>query len=217
LKRLIFLAVVFSAITFIIYQILQFAISIANPKSRLKRDLIQLRKRIQPLLENMIPFSDEEMKLLSVNKSHCKKSYGLRNTEEGVFTSIYQEDALAYIYKSYNDHRALLLVTTTQNEFVYFFEGNQTEAYINDKLIGTINIKGELKSPENEILAKIDGDDVLTTHPVFINGREVGEVRNPKKIDSTSNRVYIFVEDMSADEKNMFMSLTLVNLVLESL
>jgi hypothetical protein len=218
LRRLIFLAVLFSAVSFIIYQILQFAISIANPKSRLKRDLKLLQKKILPLVDNLVPFTDEEIKLLSVNKSHQRKSRGLSNTEEGIFTSIYQEESLAYMYKSYgNTGRAILLAKTLDNEYAYLIDGDNINAFVNDVFLGQINSKGELFSKDQKLLGRIEGDDVLTTHPVFIGDREVGEVRNPMKIDSSTNRVYIFVEDMSDAEKEIFLSLTLVNLVLESL
>jgi len=82
--------------------------------------------------------------------------------------------------------------------------------------LGTIHSDGNLYDTKERQVAYIAADDVLTTHPVKVGQREVGEIINPMLASSPNPRAYTFLKPMDSDERVLFMSLTLLSLVEET-
>lgn len=216
--RLIVLVVMLAAISFIGYQIVSFLFAINSTKTQKRRDVGKLRDLIQPLIEGLVRLSSEELELLSINQTDTSTRPGLNTIRTGVFTSIYQEPLIAYARKTYGQSgtEVLTVLHTSEQSFVYESSGSKTRVLVDDQQIGTIHSDGNLYDMKDRQVAHIEADDVLSTHPVKIGSREVGEIINPMRAASPNPRAYTFLEPMDTDEKVLFMALTLLSLVEES-
>jgi len=215
--RLLFFIVVLSAIVFIGYQLLSFFFAINSTKSQKKRDAQKLRAQIQPLIEKLVKLSDDELELLSINQVEKSNLPGINTTKTGIFTSIYHEPLIAYGHKSYgNATDSITIVCSSSHEFIYESSGRKTKVSVDGQLLGTIHSDGNLYDMKDRVVAHIEADDVLATHPVKVGQREVGEIINPMLASSPNPRAYSFLDSMDYDEKVLFMSLTLLSLVEES-
>lgn len=88
--------------------------------------------------------------------------------------------------------------------------------YINDFEVGILTKSGQLLNAKNQLLARIDGGDELPTHTVYINEKDYGYIVNPRFVNKASPRAYNIFRNMNRDERNLFLCLTLVNLVEEA-
>lgn len=195
---------------------LQFLFRLTVSSNQLLRDITALRNEIQPLKEKLIPFSNEEMELLSLNQSNVTKKRGFNKQISGIFDTIYFEHLIAYTIKEYSNHQQLILITTTTDEFVYLVKPDKTHIYLNNVETGILTKDGKLISLRNKLLGSIDGADHLPTHRVIINEKDYGFIANPRKKDHTTPRAFNLLKPMNNDEKLIFLCLTLVNLVEES-
>ena len=218
MSRLIVFAVLLAAIVFIGYQILNFLFAINSTKSQKRRDVAKLRESIAQQIESLVALSKEELELLSINQIDTSTKLGINTVRTGVFTSIYQEPLVAYARKSYGQSgtELLTLVHTRDQSFVYESSGPKTRVSVDGQQIGTIHSDGNLYDMKDRQVAHIEADDVLSTHPVKIGSREVGEIVNPMLANSPNPRAYTFLEPMDTDEQVLFMALTLLSLVEES-
>lgn len=201
---------------FIVYQMLKFMFSISGTKGQRRRDVDSVRQDIKPLTDELVPLSSEELRLLSINTIKGKSKLGLGTQLSGHVLSIYQEPLLAYGRKNYGigGRKSITLIKTQTEEYVYLSEGDRTQVVYNGHDIGVVNSDGNLYDHKTrELVAKIDVDEVLRTHPVIIEGREVGELVNIDRAESPSPRAYEFVEEMSGEELVKFKALTFLMLI----
>lgn len=207
------------AIGFILYHIVQFALNINNPASLAKRDGAKLRELMGPYLERLVPFTDSEMELLSLNNNKTTKRKGRHTLVTGVFNSIFHEPLVAFAHKNYHGRQtSSLLVRTNEDEYFYLSNDGETQVYHNGQALGVITPDGNFLSPNRrQLLAHLSPEDVLKLHPVTIGDREVGKVINPLMKDKISPRAFQFLEEMNNREKNLFLSISLLSLVEETI
>lgn len=219
LRMIIFLTVLVGGIGFILYQLMKFSIFINNPASLAKRDGGKLRTILAPYLDRLVPLTAGEMELFSLNKEvkKIRKSGSVIST--GVFNSIYHEPLMAYAHKQYRRNDvSTLLARTLNDEFFYVSMKGETRVFHNGKALGLIKSDGRMFSPDQrQLLATIAPEDVLKLHPVTIGDREVGNVLNPKYIESPNPRAFQFLEKMNERERVQFLSLSILSIVEETL
>ena len=87
--------------------------------------------------------------------------------------------------------------------------------YVNDNEIGVLTKSGTLLNAKNQLIARIEGGDNLPTHTVYINEKDYGYIVNPRFVNKASPRAYSLLKKMNKDERNLFLCLTLINLVEE--
>lgn len=216
--RLLVFVIILAAVIFIAYQIFTFFIAVNNTRSQKKRDVGAMREELSTTIDSLISLSDEELELLSINVEQLSKRPGINPVVTGVFTSIYHEPLIAFGQKSYgpSGQEVFTAIYTSEHEFVYQTKGDQTTVNVDGQMIGTIHSDGNLYDMKERQVAHIEADDVLATHPVKVGSREVGEIVNPRLASSPNPRAYTFLEPMDIDEKVLFMSLTLLSLVEET-
>lgn len=205
---------------FILAQVVNFFLSINSGSGQTKQDVAELKSKIATYLASLVPMTNTELELLSVNKIGNTSRKGLATIKSGAFTSIYQEPLVAYAYKEYTypADKSLLLVSTEEDDFIYMSSGAKTQVFVNNNELGFISADGGLYEPQtNKLLAKIQADHVLSSHPVEIGGKEVGEIVNVKLNQSPNPRAYQFLEPMDDKESQIFKALTFLCLVEESL
>lgn len=185
-------------------------------KSQLTKELNLLKQSISDLKAKLIPFNKEEMELLSLNQSDKSKKKGFEKLSKGIFNTIYYEPLIAYAIKTFSNGNKLILITSSEDEFAYFTKSGKTHVYMNDVEAGVLTEKGEFYSVRNQLLAVIDGADHIPTHAVWILGKNIGFIANPKFAEKTIPRAFSLLKDMTEDEQSIFLCLTLVNLVEEA-
>ena len=194
----------------------QFLFRLTVSKNQLIRDIDALRTEILSLKEKLIPFTNEEMELLSLNQSNFSKKRGFVKLIKGIFDTIYFENLIAYVIREYSNQQKLILVTTTTDEFVYLVKPDKTHIYINNAEAGILTKDGKFISLRNQLLGTVDGADHLPTHKVIINEKDFGFISNPRLKNHTIPRAFNLLKPMNEDEKLIFLCLTLINLVEES-
>jgi len=213
------LIVLVAALGFIIFQLFKFFVSINNSSSQRRRELEQLKAQMAEMVKELVPMNPAELELLSVNQSGVSSTKGINSIKTGVFTSIYHEPLVAYAYRkyAYPKESSVLLVSTASDDYIYKSEGSRTQVYLNNNELGIINSDGDMYEPRtNQLMAHIEADQVLSSHPVRIGEREVGEIVNLRLNESPNPRAYQFLEPMDEKEKQIFKALTFLSLVEES-
>lgn len=195
---------------------LRFLFKMTISKSQLLRDIDTLRNEISDLKKMLIPFNGEEMELLSLNQSNVSKRKRFSKVTNGIFNTIYYEPLIAYGIKNYSNNQKLILICSTADEFVYLSKGNTTHVFMNDTEAGVLTSDGKFYSIKNKLLALIDGADQLQSHTVWIQGKDMGYINNPRFVSKSIPRAYNLLKTMSQEEQNIFLCLTLVNLVEEA-
>lgn len=186
-------------------------------RKRIQADLKEMKAELQPYVKDLVPWNKEELQQLSLNVINKKKKKGVIYNAKGVFTSIYHEPLIAWYYRKYvsSSEDSLLFVRTSNHEFVYRIKGDEAEILIDDTFIGKIDKQGHLYDyKKKNLLAQINkGSDQLAL-PVIVNQKPVGALTNlekaPKKVNQ---RAMELVADMKPEEENLFLALSLLELV----
>lgn len=185
-------------------------------KSQLNRDLSVLRKEIIVLKNQLVPFTEEEMELLSFNKSKTLKKNSFSKPYGGIFTSIFYENLIAYMVKKYPNKQRLVMFVTSLDEFVYLTKGDLIHVYMNQVDVGVLTQNGQFYNTKNKVFASIDGADHAQKHHVTIQGKDIGFMVNPKFVSKSGTRAFQLLSKMNGDEKYIFLCLTLMKLLDES-
>lgn len=81
---------------------------------------------------------------------------------------------------------------------------------------GVLTADGKFYNIKKKLLAAIDGNDQLHEHTVWINGKDMGYISNPRYVSKSIPRAFNLLKEMTIDERNIFLCLTLINLVEEA-
>ena len=194
----------------------------APGRKKLQQDLDKMKEDMDKWAGELVPLTREEVELFSFNQEKHIVRKGFGKTAKGIFTSIYHEPVLAYSYKEYMGpgKNALLYVRTGGQEFVYRINKKGIDVLVDREQVGTLKEDGVLYNRRgNRMLAKINRDagEFL---PVLVNNKEVANIARLKKGDSTKlgQRAFEFVrEDMSKQEKDVFLSLAVLEVIEQSI
>ena len=217
--RTLVLLIFVLAIGFIIFHLVKFFFTINSSSGQKRRDVEQLKLQMSEMVKELVPLNNKELELLSVNQSGVSVSRGLNSVKTGAFTSVYHEPLVAYAYKQYKypaDH-SILLVSTSEDDYIYMSEGETTKVFLSNSELGIIDSDGNMYDPRTKKqMARIEADHVLSSHPVKVEGKEVGEIVNVRLNESPNPRAYQFLEPMNEREEDIFKALTFLSLVEES-
>lgn len=194
----------------------QFLFRMTVSNSTLLRDLPSLQKELQPYRQMLIPYSRQEVELLSMAQTNVKKKGGFSRMVKGIFDTIYFEHLLAYVMKTYSTGNKLILIASSTDEYIYLRRNNTTHVYINERELGVLTADDKLYNTRGQLLATIDGADHLPNHSVFIKGKNMGFINNPRFKATSTARAYNLLSAMDDDETMIFLALTLMNLVEEA-
>lgn len=204
----------FTALFVIAYYISQYFLNFKPSKKNVERDLKDMREELLPQVEELVPWSVEEMRLLSLNNTEAIKKKGGARTRKGIMYSIYQEPLIAYVYKEYSDKKyGLLLARTSTHEYIYRIRPENTEVYINGHAYGRLVGGIELRDPQNtSILAQLNQTDSRAL-PVFMGEREVGQLVDYNKAAHVNPRAYEFLQEMEQNQRLSFLALTIPHII----
>jgi len=211
---------VFSVASLAIYLLYQLLSNFQPGKSRVLADFRKMRDEIKEWSDQLVPWNQEEMSLLSLKQVNQKITRGMTKTAKGIFTSIYHEPLIVYSYRKYiaTKENAILYARTSQNEFAYRIKKKGIDVNIDGQYAGVLKENGGLYGGRrNRLLARINRDDELKLHPIVVGDKEVASVLNPTKTDKHNPRAFQFLRPMENKEEKMFMALAILEMVQESL
>ncbi len=184
----------------------------------MQRDAALLRDQMIDLKAQLIPFSPKEMEILSLSYTNKGVRQGFSKSKRGIFNTIFFEPLIAFSVKEYGGGTRLILVATSDREILYFIKANQTQVFFDGRQLGVMDRVGRLYNMRQQVIAEIEGDDNIPTHRVYLKGEDFGFISNPRFEDKKENRrAYQMLREMDDDQASIFLSLTLVNLIEESL
>lgn len=188
---------------------------------KINADVAQMRKEIAAMNLDLVPWDKDETELFSLNQISQSIKKNITTTAKGVFTSIYQEPMLAYVFKKYVSPslNAVLFAKTARHEYVYRIRKDEIQVSIDGKALGVLKEDGVLYSTrKNQVLARIaKGSDELLL-PMIVNNREVAHIVNPSKVDKTNPRAFDLVDDnMTKEEEEVFLALGVLEVVQRSI
>jgi hypothetical protein len=199
-------------------EILEFIRRMSISGNQIQRDAAVLRAEVGDLKKELIPFTHSEMELLSLSYIDKGIRRGFAKSIKGLFNTIFFEPLFAFAVKDYGPHTRLIFITTSDREILYFVKDKITQVYFDGRQLGVLDVNGKLYNLRNQVIAEIDGNDNIATHRVLIMGEDFGFIANPRFEKTKENRrAFQMLKEMSEDQGSIFLSLTLLNLVEESL
>lgn len=186
-------------------------------RRQMQKDIKLLRNSIQEFRDGLIPFEEEEFKLLSslpVSKTSKKAGSVL---SKGVFSTIYQEPLIAFSMKhNRKDNTILVLAESDSNEYRLMYSQEGTEAYVNDQYLGTINEEIQfLPTGSQKVFAEIQLSDNNKYARVLINKKDTAHINLENKSLSETERVFSLFHDFKHEDSDEMIILTLYYLLIE--
>lgn len=192
---------------------IDFLFRIGFSDSKWKRELGILREEIADLKEKLIPFDNEELSLLSLTQSNVTSKRGFKKMQKGILETIYFEALFAYVIRDFGRDYRLTLVNSSQFEMVFLQKGQSTHVYIQDELVGYLTNDFVFMNNKRKPYGYIEVNSNTESNQVWIGGKNVGFVANPKiKRENTSRALSLFVE-LRNEESIIFMSMILAYLL----
>lgn len=183
---------------------------------KVNQDLAFIRQLIQPQLDQLIPFQEEnEIELLSLKHDLKTLKQGFDKIIRGQIYSIYYEPMVTFAYKDYikGSRDALLYCRTRHSEFVYRIKKTGTDVYFNGKQVALMNHDRVLYGLRSKaVLGNIRpySNDFLS---IAVKDREVGQMFNPLRPHSPQQRAFTLLVDLDDEEEGIFLALTLFELI----
>ena len=200
---------------FILVQLLSFFVGTKSVRRQLQRDIKHLDRLMGEFKEGLIPFEEDEFKLLS-SQPVLKKNRKSRSTfSRGVLSTIYQEPLIAFSLKeNYRDDSVLLLAQSDKNKFQLNFNGKNTEVYVDGQNLGYINSNHEFINPQNQRIAGIEHSEGEKYAKVFLNNKDTAHI-NIRESNNESERVFSLFHDFKHEDSDEMVLLTLYYLFIE--
>jgi hypothetical protein len=183
-------------------------------------DVEKMKQLMAPSLERLVPWTNEEMPLLSLERVDVKRKKQGTTVAQGTFVSIYNEPMVAYTYKKYLSPKenSITYARTSNRAFEFRTKDNKVEIKINNQKIGTLHENGVLYNNRKKMLARINNED-NAMHPVLAhdmkgNMKELGTILSEKNEDQINPRALQMIEpQMNDKEEALFLALALYQLI----
>lgn len=185
-----------------------------DPASRAwKRTLEKLQARLRSQAAGaLVPWDEEMLGLLSLNRHKVKKPGFWDSTSEGVFSSIYQEPVLAYAGQT-SGNTAAYVARTSAKEFVFRQKEKETEIWINNQPFAVF-INGTLLTAgrSSQILARLDASEGESQWPVLLNDKAAAAITNPGRLATAgpNPRALTLLRKVTPEEEDALLALVLV-------
>jgi len=214
---LLFIIVIITAASYAaVYALYQLLVNFQPGRSKIKADLQKMKTEIQPFIDDLVPWTKEEMELLSLNQINKTVKKGFVSTAKGIITSIYHEPLIAWSYKKYvsPENNAVIYARSSHHEFVFRIKKDKTEFKIDDHVIGELRENGILYSSKtNRLMARINKSKDELLLPVLVGDKEVASLINPNLTTKTNPRAFEFLSEMNNEEEAVLLSMAIFEMV----
>ncbi|MEZ4921439.1 MAG: hypothetical protein R2792_20255 [Saprospiraceae bacterium] len=187
-----------------------------GPNSKATDRLVkQLRKQLQAARTKLVPWDKEMLSLLSLNKSEERKANAWGRPASGTYQSIYHEPVVTYA-KQRVGKTELILVQTSEKEFVFKRKGNETSIWVNGNPLGVF-IDGLLMAPGNKsaLLASLEKNESDADFHLDLDKNPAAAITNPEKASGPNPRAMTLLRDLSEKEEETVLALTMLQAVEE--
>lgn len=196
-----------------ILDILKGIVMLGSGRGRLERELLPLRKFINP--EELIPWSEDELNLLSLQLDHKTKKSFFNTVVSGSFKTIYAESVVAYAYKDVytGTKRGLILAKSLEHEYVYRLSQGVAQVYIDGRSIGVIDYQGRLISSRfNRVLGQIEqgSGNILE---IIVDGSKIGSLNKPTSDAALHERALQIFKATERSDKQVVIALVLFEIL----
>ena len=182
-----------------------------NPESQAWKKMVEvLRTRLQSQAAGaLVPWDQEMLSLLSLNREKLKKSTFFNNFSEGMLTTIFQEPVLAFAEQK-SGRNAVLIARTSDREFIFRMKGRETEIWLNSQPFGVL-VDGSLLAAGRggRLLGRVDVNAQEVQYPVTLDNKVAASIANPSKADSPNPRALTLLRELTAEEETVLLALTI--------
>lgn len=197
-------------ITSVIYLIARTFGQIAwNPESKaFKRLLEALRGQLKNQSANLVPWDNEMLGLLSLNRINEKKPGWLNPASSGQITTIYQEPVLSFITQR-SGKVILTLARTSDREFIFRQKDRETEIWLNGQPFGLF-ADGALLAPGkgSRLLARLDDRPGEAQSPLLLGNATA--VTLARKAAGPNPRALTLLRELTPEEENTALAIALL-------
>ncbi len=183
-------------------------------KSRLKKELAQARKELEPLTSNLVDWEGEELELMSLIQDKRKAKSAFSSTVEGIISSIYHEHMVAYIWKkipSISD-LSIIVAESAKHNFEFIIKNDLCSFYVNNQYLGDLKNDNKLHLTRKTILA-----DIKITNaewwPIRIQNEFVGSLINIEKARRVNPRAFQLQRNISPEQEMIILSLAVYKII----
>lgn len=187
----------------------------AGPK-KVRADLAAMKKEMSETTANLVPWTDEEMVLLSLRNETTNKRSGVTKSYSGQFNSVYHEPLIAWRMKQYagGKLRKIIYARTSHREFTYRVTADGIDVAVGDYFIGVYKSDNVLYEPrKGKPLAQVKRDFAKEYFPVIYEGKEIGNLMNPLKAEAASPRAFGLLTNMNEEQEAVFIALSIIELM----
>lgn len=187
----------------------------AGPK-KVREDLAAMKKEMEALVATLVPWTEEEKVLLSLQNKTTNKKSGITKTISGQFDSIYHEPLIVWRMKEYagGKLRKLIYARTSHQEFTYRVTAEGIDVAVGDYFIGIYKKDHILYEPnKGRPVAQIKRDAAKDYFPLFLEGKEIGNLANPLKAEKVNPRAFGLLTNMTEQEEAIFIALAIIEMM----
>lgn len=186
-----------------------------NPESQAwKKTLEGLRNKLKAQAAGaLVPWDKEMLALLSLNRSNLKKPGFFNSTAEGVFLTIFQEPVMAYATQK-SGQAGVIIARTSDREFIFRQKGKETEIWLNGQPFGVL-VDGSLLAAgkTSRLLGRLEQKPDEVQFHVLFGDSIAASIANPAKADSPNPRALTLLREVSTEEENVLLALTVLVVV----
>lgn len=185
-----------------------------NPESKaFKRMLDRLRARLQTVRADLVPWDDEMLGLLSLNRANERKPGWFNPFSTGQITTIYQEPVVAYVTMQ-TGKVSVTVARTSDREFVFRKKDKETEIWHNGAPFG-LYAGGVLLAPGKsaKLLARFEHkpDEVHST--LILGNAKAVVLSNAKHASGPNPRAMTLMQELDQESENIALAMALLRLL----
>ncbi len=216
--RLLFTVAVAAGFFYAIRRLLKLIRHTQPNENQVRNDVEKMRLSLAATTDDLVPWNDEEMELLSLEHVNKKLRRGNIAEAEGTLVSIYQEPMINYGYKKYiSPHNAVLYAKTSNREYIYRIRKKGIQIYLDNEPMGVLKSDGVLYNRRKKRIAQIHKQKNEPLNPIIVNNREIGNLVNPKLTDKVNPRAFDLLTPMEKQEEDVFLSVAILELVMNAM
>jgi|GEM_PF-721709 len=207
----------FAAVLYILMLMLSFFVGTKSVRRQMERDLKTLDRLMGEFKDGLIPFEEDEFKLLSSNPVVKKSKKSNVLFSRGVLSTIYQEPLLAFSLKeNRRDNNVLLLAHSDKNKYQLNFKDGETDVYLNEEHIGFISNNHEFIDNSNEVVGRIEQQLGDKYAKVLLHEVDTAHINVFTQNMGESERVFSLFHDFKHEDSEEMVLLTLYYLFIEN-
>lgn len=198
---------------FILFQFLR---NVQPSEGLVSNDIKELKTMLQDWHGGFEPWTADTIEDLSVEQVDKVRKGNQVKTGQGVFVSVDNNPMFAYAYKSYvgPGKNAVIYAMTSSHEFVYRLTNTGVKFQVDEQQVGRLRRDGLLYNDRNKAIAGVSNKSLAPAQSLIIEGEEIAKLNNPHKMTEAGDRRALKLQkDLSEENKALFQSLTIYELV----